>query len=652
MADDPWAAFRVPDMKTDPWADFRPKAQAAEQPKAPRPSALAASNTGLVQGITLGFGDELMAGLFTPIEMAIRASRGEDWSPGVAYSGALERERAGLHAAEEAHPVATGLGTLAGGVMGGAGLANAGLSAGARAAQAGGGLGRVALGSAADGAALGAATGFGSGEGGAGERVAGAGLGSGVGLVGGAVAPYAIAGARAAARPLLAPVLARMDPQSYADDALATVLRRSKMQPKDVEAALQAAHDDGQGVFTVADALGNPGQRMLSTVARTPHDERQAVIEALQSRQAGQGRRISTALAEGFDAPDTAAARKAALTAERDNAADAAFGSVRQNAGAVDVSSAISKIDETLQPGITAIASPQSNIADDSIEGALRKVRGMLTDGRSTATDWVTIHRARSDLADMAEAAQRAGLGNRARLLKQVRAELDTALENASAGYKDANAAFRMKSREIDAVDTGSQAAARGRPEDTMAAFAGLTPEGQQAFRSGYADRLMGDVQSAPWGSNKARPLINDATGMEFPAFAAKGKADQLGNRIAREQRMFETNNAALGGSKTADNLADQADMGSFDPGIAGALLRGDWKGATVQGIMRGLNEARGMPPRVIEQVAKALMTTRPDAALVLFQHAQKGGQLSNNAKAVASIIGTSLSAATGGRAF
>lgn len=649
MADDPWAEFRGPAPAVpDPWSDFRPK----EKPAAARPSALAASNQGIVQGLTLGFGDELMAGLMTPIEMGVRAYQGKDWGPGASYDAALERERAGLKAAQEAHPIATGVGVMAGGAVAGGGLANAGLSAGARAAQAGGGLGRVAVGSAIDGAALGAATGFGSGEGGLGERASDAVGGGFIGAAGGAAAPYVVAGGRQAAQTLLAPVLARTSPQSYANKALATALQRSGMTPQQVDTALQAAQADGQGVFTVADALGNPGQRMLSTVTRTPNDMRAPVIEELQRRQAGQGRRVSSALGEAFDAPQTAQATRAAMTGARDTAADAAYGQVRQNAGAVDVSGAIARIDDTLQPGITGLANPQTNIADDSIEGALRRVRGMLTDGRSNVTDWVTIHRARQDLADMVTAAQRAGLGNRARLLGQVRGELDAALENASGGYRAANNAFRQASQEIDAIDTGAQAATRGRPADTIADFAAMTPNGQQAFRVGYADRLMGAVEGAPWGTNKVRPLISDATGQEFPAFAVPGRADQLGNRIAREQTMFETRNQALGNSSTAQNLADMADMRQWDPGVFSALFRGDWKGATIQAVMRGINETRGMPPRVVEQVARGLMETRPDVARNLLQQAQQGRIMSPNARAIASIIGTSLSAATGGRAF
>ena len=621
-----------------------------DEPKAERPTALAASNEGVLQGITLGFGDELMAGIFTPIEMAARAIRGEDWSPGASYDAALERERGALKAAEEAHPVATGAGTLAGGLVTGGGLA--GVGAGARAAQAGGGLGKVALGSAADGLALGAATGFGSGEGGAGERAKSAGTGALYGGILGGAAPYVVAGGAAAARPVFAPILSRMNPQGYADDALGTVLRRSGMTPQQVEAALADASADGQGVFTVADALGNSGQRMLSTVARSPSEGRQAVVEALQSRQAGQGRRITTALEEGFAAPDTAAERALSLKAARDLAADEGYGAARASARGVDVTGAVKKIDETLQPGISRLASPQTNIADDTVEGALRRARRMLTDGRSNASDFSVVLRAKQDIDDMIGAATRAGANNRARVLTQIKSELDRALSAASPEYAAARNAFRQGSQEIEAVDIGKNAAQRGRPEDNIARFAKMSPTERAAFRSGYADNLIEGTQSAAMGSNKVRPLINDATGAEFPVFAARGKADQLGNRLAREQRMFETNQAALGGSKTADNLADMADMGQWDPSIVMNLVQGRVTTAATQAVMRALNEAKGMPPAVIDLIGKTLMESRPDVARLLLMQAQRPRALSANAKAVAAAIGASGGAAMGGRAY
>lgn len=623
----PWELYQTPE---GPWTQYATQAtQALDTPPAQTPQGadkgwLDASNRGLLQGLTLSFGDELMAGALTPIEMGVRAYRGEDWSPGASYDAALARERADNDAARSAYPVASGIGQLAGGLVSGGGLASSGLSAGARAAQSGAGLSKVAFGSAVDGAALGAATGFGEGEGGLGNRIGSATTGGAAGLAVGAAAPLAIAGASAAARPMLAPILSRLRPQGYTDDALAASMRRAGMTPDDVAASMRAAQADGQDGWMVADALGETGQRQLSIAARNPNDARQGVINALDERQAGQGRRVSAALADAFDAPDTAAARAASLTAARDSAADISYAAAREGAGPVDVSGAVARIDEVLQPGISRIASPQTQIADDSVEGALLRARRLLTDGRSNLSGFDAILRAKQDIDDMIGRAVRSGAGNQARLLMGVKQELDGALSAASGPYAAARDAFARGSRAIEAVDTGRAAAMRGRADDTIPAFNAMSASEQSAFRAGYADPLIESTQSAAYGVNKVRPLLNDATAAEFPAFATHGRGDQLLRRLDRENTMFATRAEALGNSKTAQRLADDADFAQFDPNAVMSLLRGRPLEAGMQAVSKVLNEAKGQNPEVVARIARVLLGQDPVEALSALSQAYR----------------------------
>src|SRR6185312_5803687 len=103
--------------------------------------------------------------------------------------------------------------------------------------------------------------------------------------------------------------------------------------------------------------------------------------------------------------------------------------------------------------------------------------------------------------------------------------------------------------------------------EDTVPAFNAMSDAEKAGFRTGYADPLIESVQGAAHGVNKARPLINDATAVEFPTFAGSG-GEKLQRQLGRENTMFETRNAALGGSRTADNLADQLDVAAIDPSL------------------------------------------------------------------------------------
>lgn len=594
-------------------------------PEAPQdrydPGALSTSTMAGGDALMFGFGDEIQSALAAPIEMGIGAFTGEDAGKSMGqrvmdgYNRGLRKREDLMEYAAGRHPLASGIGTVAGSVAAGAGLAKAGLSAGANAAARGSGLARVAGGSAVDGAAMGALTGAGTGSGTEG-RINGAVSGAIAGGVLGGAVPLAVTGLGAAAKPFIAPIAARVAPERYANQALGAALRRADMTPDAVAKQLEDAALDGQGVFTVADALGNAGQRMLSTVTRTPNDARQTAVEQLLGRQAGQGRRVSNALAEGFDAPDTAIQRTASLTTARDDAADVGYSAARSGATSVDVSPAIAAIDDVIQPGKMGSAMrSQSNIADDSVEGVLSRARSLMTDGKSNLSDFNGVLRVKMDIDDMIGKATRAGAGNQARNLMKVKTQLDAALSKASPAYAGARDAFSAGSRAIDAVEVGAQAARRGRSEDVRAVFDNLSDVEKAGFRVGYANEMIEKTQGAAVGVNKVRPLMTDATAAEFPTIAAPGRGDQLARRIEREQRMFETQNQALGGSRTADNLADMEDMAGFDPAMISRLLNRDFIGAGLAAVTKAFNEAKGLPPRVIEQVGRALMTTDPVAA-------------------------------------
>lgn len=150
---------------------------------APAPTALSASNQGVLRGITFGFGDEIMAGMLTPVEMAARAVRGEDWGPGPSYNAALDRERGIQDQATEAFPAASAVGDVAGSLMAGGGLAKGGVTLLNTAKPT---IGGMAVRGATEGAAYGALRGAGEGEG-LTDRAAEAAQGSVAGAVTGGV---------------------------------------------------------------------------------------------------------------------------------------------------------------------------------------------------------------------------------------------------------------------------------------------------------------------------------------------------------------------------------------------------------------------------------------------------------------------------------
>jgi hypothetical protein len=546
-----------------------------------------------LQGATFNLADEAMAGLSTPLEMIKRGT----FDPREGYKYAKASEDLNLEEGRKAAGWGAPAAEILGGIFSGAGLAGRGISF-ARGLAPGAGLGARSAASAGDAAAMGAVAGLGEGDG-LGERLGNGLLGGALGVGVGGATPGALAIGKQAISPIWSNIRARVNPEGFAQTQVARGVTESGQTPQQLADAIARANAEGQGMFTLADAMGNSGQRMLSSTARAPGRARTDVVEFLDQRQAGQGRRVANSLAEGFDAPQTAEQLRTGMTAARDTAADAAYGSVRTNAGRTDVVPALNNLDRN----IGTMPGQQVTAANDSVEAVLTPFRQRLA--RVDPNDFEAVQRIRFDMADAAQNARQSGYGNRARLITQAVRELDASMEGASQGYQQANRNFAQASRDIDAIDLGRDAAMRGRTEDIIPQFQGLTPQGQRAFRTGYSDPLIGQAQGSAFGANKARPLINDAFADESRAMAPG--ADLMHRRIGRENTMFQTRNAAVGNSKTAENLADDAAMG-VDPTLVGQLLSGNWGGALRSTLAAGQNMMSGNTAAVREEVARLLL--------------------------------------------
>lgn len=550
-----------------------------------------------------------------------------DKSIGEEYSTLRDQYQNARQQYADEHPVANAAASIAGAIHGG-GVTGRGLGmvadrvAPSLVARVGNSfLGRMA-GDAVSGGVQGGLSAYGHDE--------DVGTGAGIGAVVGGVARPVTALAGGALSSLGS--LVGAGNTTRAQNAIAEAILRSGRSADDVADELTRAAQQGQPEYMVADALGNSGQRMLTGVARSPGDMRQTIAETLQQRQAGQTDRLVNALSEGFDAPQTAAQTRTAMTSARDAAADTNYAAARNSAGAVDPTAAIAQADSFLGNGGSL---PLTNIADDSIEGAVRRARGYLTDGQSVLTDFDAAFRAKRELDSMIENGNNAV---RSQLIP-IRNALDDSLSTASKPYAAARDQFRRESQAIGAIDQGTAASSsRTRAADNIDQFGRLTAEQQQPFRVGYVDPLIARTEAASMSptTNKARALITGKTEQEFPAFAAPGRADVMGERIAREQRMFDTANQALGGSRTADNLADATEVMGFDPtmlGIAGNALTGNIRSAGMQALQAGVNAVQGRNQGTRDMIARMLLQGDPTQARAELAGAVRKGQTLSRAQ-------------------
>jgi len=118
---------------------------------------------------------------------------------------------------------------------------------------------------------------------------------------------------------------------------------------------------------------------------RNANGARQGTVETPVRRQTGQGARqlkatVASALADGFDAGDTAAQRLDALKDLRQKTADIHYDAARADGCAVDLSPVISHIDDILRRGVPQLVDPADNLARDSIERTLMGYRPRMTE--------------------------------------------------------------------------------------------------------------------------------------------------------------------------------------------------------------------------------------------------------------------------------
>jgi hypothetical protein len=262
----------------------------------------------LAHGATLGADSTILAGLETPLEMIKQGT----FNPAEGYRYAKAREDLIMDKARQnTGMLGTGAEVLGGGIAG-AGLANAGVTAGRFLGQNAGTMARLGA-STADAAGLGAVAGANEGDG-LQERATNALKGGAAGLIAG---PAAFLGGKALGAigaPIFANVKARLNPQGYAEGQVSRAIHESGVTPDEIARRVQQAQDEGQSVYTVGDAMGNAGQRMLRGVASGPGEGRTAIVNALDSRQAGQGERLADAIDTSLGTGATARQAKTALT--------------------------------------------------------------------------------------------------------------------------------------------------------------------------------------------------------------------------------------------------------------------------------------------------------------------------------------------------
>jgi hypothetical protein len=556
------------------------------------PGAAEAGLWSTLDGMSFGYGDNMVAALASAMD------------GGLTYDEALAQVRDQMKAGSDARPGLTLAGNIAGGVLSSVGGGVAGLvGKGATIPS------KIGLGMLAGGVEGGLAGGGASNADNPLDWAKGTAMGAGIGAgLGGAISGAGQAVKHLAWNPLLSAVGAKSD--TKATEMVQRYMRQAGMTPEDIRRATAKAAQEGQPEFVAADAMGVRGQRALGSMSRQPGDYQQAIVDQLDTRQAGQGDRIGGFFSDAFGGSSTAKQEAAAIKAARKAEANTAFGAVRGNAAPVDVRGPLSVIDNYVGPF------SGSGVNMDAIGNKMASYRSRLATANNGTqlADWDAVWKVKNEIADDIGAAVRAGRNNEVRELTAIKNALDTALEDASAGYKQANANFSEASRVVDAFDQGRKANSSARIEDIIDEAAPLSPAARDAYRTGYTDPMLGRMAARDPGANKVAGLMSPKTSGFIDNFA--DDPELLKRRIGRESTMFGTRAEATGGSATAMRQAeDAANADMVGPMVSAAATMNP--AGIIRVIMdKAMRAGMGSTPATRELVAKALLSPDPEAVL------------------------------------
>jgi hypothetical protein len=555
------------------------------------------------------------------------------------YGEGVDKRAADEAALAKAHPAAHLTGQLAGGAATGVGAARSGFTLAKAGAPL---LERMVLGS-AEGMGYGAAAGAGNTySGNPMDYLHNAGTGAQIGAGVGAAAPAVVAGLGWAGSKVAQPFNFFRSDQDVARDRVTKAMMDAKGKTAaGIDTDIQSAEAAGQPGYSVVDAIGKPAQRELAVVAKQQGPARDLVTTELEPRNVAAPMRRASEVDKALGVEGTAKQAEAALLEKAQTESKPFYDAAMEKA---PVHNDI--IAEGIQHPIMRKAVAQG-IKLQSVENAMTGKPFNPTDpaivGFDEAGDPIikgvpnmrTLQQAKIGLDRMIDEAVnpatgqtsqygRALIGFKNRLLEQINA--------INPEFAAANKIYAGPMSVRKAVDAGrDMASPNARFADVLDEFRANDPNIQQGNRIGLANQLNAPLErgqipsqltpksqqgtnilnemSLYQGPNKPVPNAN----LMEPSPGGVPGENQWRTFMNREDAMAKTNQAALGGPATAENIADMTAQQSAIPKIGGALARGEVKTALGHAWELAKVIGRGESEGARHEIAKALLLRSSD---------------------------------------
>jgi hypothetical protein len=573
------------------------------------------------KGATLNFGDEIVAGLMTPVEIGVNALAGEGpTDPSEAYQQLRAGQNARAAATQEQEPIAS---TAAG--IGGALLPAGGA---VRLVAAGKGLLGKTVRGALGGGALGAVAGAGEGEtlDERGENaLEGSKWGAGIGIaapVAGKAIGQGVRLVKAVGRATTAPVRSLANKETFAAGKVAERLQQDKISP-DRAATLLRLKGKVKPDTVLADIGGENTQNLLRAAANVPSEARGKLVRDLFQRQEGQLDRLRADIGSAFGDPKAFNSTVESLTTQRKQNAKPLFDAAFQTGTpwTVPLQNVLSR---PLTRKLVARAEEAAANRGEQFKAIFAQQQpGTNTFKFARVPDTEALHRVKMEIDSAINQLKRreeTGLGNvQLRDLTILKKDLLDAIQNPL--YKRALKQYSGDSAAVNAIDEGFEEGLTMEPEAIAKTLQGMSKTDADLWRLGLARKIVNQLRDSGGrqGTNRAEILFSPKyLDRMRAAFKDSATGKDFMRKLALERKMVQTRDAVRGNSTSAkqlaegmeagveaDNIRDALDMGS-------KLASGNYMGALVSWLGRAKNMATGLRPEVADQIIRMLTSKDP----------------------------------------
>jgi hypothetical protein len=230
--------------------------------------------------------------------------------------------------------------------------------------------------------------------------------------------------------------------------------------------------------------------------------------------------------------------------------------------------------------------------------------------------------------------------------LRSLRKEFVNAIDENVPVYREARKAYAGDMEVIDALRAGMNDFGKMDHEQVIKLVSGMGTAEKDAFRTGVARSIYGQIMGTSQNRNAASNIINhpEMTAKLQPLFDDPAHFRLFQSALERESQLFQQANKILGGSQTAKRqaMAEGLDEGPAVGDAISSAVTGNFGSALANITLKSLRN-KTITPKVADKLADMLMAKDPAevASVVKFLEQHAAGQVPRAVRATAGEAGT-----------